>query len=114
MTEIREWSSDEIRMSVLKSNALPSFNFPIKYRRFVPIEGDQLERTWFENNDKKVIKIPPYAIASMAETAEEFLKAMDKRAFDCIDEVLASADPLVRRTFEMAKQHHWTAPVCGP
>jgi hypothetical protein len=112
MTEITEWSDDKIRTSILKSNALPCFSFEVNFRQFTPREGDQLERHWVEGKEKKVVKIPPYAIASMAETAASFLRAVDGTTFECIDEVLSPSHVLVRRTFQMTKQHHLTAPVC--
>jgi hypothetical protein len=60
---------------------------------------------------KKSAKIPPYAFASMEETSQEFKRTMDETAFEWLDKLLVDSDPLIQKTYSMAQQHLFRAPV---
>jgi hypothetical protein len=111
MQDITGWASADIRMSILRKANMPGFGIRLKFRKFVPIEGDQLERHWVDGKTKKSAKIEPYAFADMEETAQEFRRVVDETAFEWIDKLLANSDPLIQKTYTMAKQYLFSAPV---
>jgi hypothetical protein len=113
MHDITGWASPEIRVSTLRKANMPDFGLRLKFRKFIPIEGDQLERQWMDGKTKKSAKLEPYAFADMEDTAQEFRKLIDETAFEWIDKLLARSDPLIQKTFNMAKQYLFNAPVSG-
>jgi hypothetical protein len=111
MQDLTDWASPEIRVSILRKANMPGFGIRLKFRKFIPMEGDQLERRWMDGKTKKSAKIEPYAFADMEGTAQEFRKVMDETAFEWIDKLLTNSDALVQKTFNMAQQYLLTAPV---
>ncbi|KAF2122493.1 hypothetical protein BDV96DRAFT_560903 [Lophiotrema nucula] len=107
MRNVTLWASNEIRYFTVRASVFPGYQITVKHRKFIPVEGDKMERKWMDDGKKKAITVPPFAIVNMEEAAQEFRKIMDETAFDRIDEYLEAkkADELVRITFDMAKQH---------
>jgi len=58
------------------------------------------------------VKITPYAIAHMAETAREFQEVVDSDIWQHLHDVLKNSDLLLYRTYEFTKQHMESALVC--
>ncbi|KAF2189594.1 hypothetical protein K469DRAFT_562001 [Zopfia rhizophila CBS 207.26] len=105
MTDISDWESEEIRVSNMRCTLLPSFSIPIKFRRFVPREGDLMRRSWYDNKEKRSISVTPYAIASMSETANELSTVMDEKMFDYLHDAVANTDKFIYNTYAFARQH---------
>lgn len=105
MNEMTDWASNEIRVSTLKSTMLPSFSMALRFRRFVPNRDDVLERTWNDNKGRKSVKVTPYAIAHMAETAREFQEVIDSDICQHLRDAVKNSDPFLLRAYQFAEQH---------
>lgn len=79
----------------------------VRHRKFVPVAGDKLERKYMDGKVKKTVKVPPYAILDMEETAQDFRRVIDDAAFDCIDGILDQrhSDELICNAYDLARQH---------
>jgi len=114
MNEVTDWASNEIRVSTLKSTMIPSFNMTLRFRKFIPNKDDVLERSWIDNKGRKSVKITPYAIAHMAETAREFQEAIDGDIWQYLYDTVGKSDRLLYKVYEFAKQHMNVELVRGP
>ena len=105
MNEVTNWASNEIRVSTLKSTMLPSFSMGLNFRRFIPNRDDVLERSWNDNKGRKSVKITPYAIAHMAETAREFQEIVDSDIWQHLHDAVSNSDLFLYKAYQFAKQH---------
>jgi hypothetical protein len=105
MNEVTNWASNEIRVSTLKSTMLPSFSMVLNFRRFIPNRDDVLERSWNDNKGRKSVKITPYAIAHMAETAREFQEIVDSDIWQHLHDAVSNSDLFLYKAYQFAKQH---------
>ena len=60
------------------------------------------------------MKITPYAIAHMAETAREFQEAIDGDIWQYLYDTVGKSDRLLYKVYEFAKQHMNVELVRGP
>lgn len=111
MNEITDWASSEIRKSTLKSTKLPSFSMVLNFRKFIPNKDDVLERSWNDHKGRKSMKVTPYAIANMAETAKEFQRAIDSDIWQYLHDAVESNDVFLYKAYQFARQHVGTVPV---
>ena len=105
MNEVTDWASNEIRMSTLKSTMFPSFSMVLRFRKFIPNKDDVLERSWNDNKGRKSVKIAPYAIAHMAETAREFQEVIDGDMWQYLRDTVGKNDRFLCKAYEFAQQH---------
>lgn len=69
MSDFTDWASDEIYI-ISVSQIFLDARYDLKVRRFIPRDGDRLEKVWRENGQIRRFAVPPYAIANMEEAAE--------------------------------------------
>jgi hypothetical protein len=112
MVDITDWASSETK-SVTICSYLPGFKFQTQVRKFVPREGDIMEKRWMDGKERKTYKVTPYALANMERSAKDFQKAVDERAYEGYGGIFErdNTDPLIRLTLKMAMEHLKTAQV---
>jgi hypothetical protein len=64
-----------------------------------------LERSWNDNKGRKSVKITPYAIANMAETAREFQEVIDGDIWQYLYDTVGKSDRLLYKVYEFAQQY---------
>lgn len=69
LVDMTDWASDDIR-TILVSQVSLDAPFALVVRRFIPREGDRLEKRWHKDGVERQFPVPPYAIVNMAEAAE--------------------------------------------
>lgn len=69
MNDMTDWASDEI-LTIVVSQIFLHAPYELKVRRFIPRDGDRLEKLWRENGEAKRFSVPPYAIANMEQASE--------------------------------------------
>ncbi|KAK8029557.1 hypothetical protein PG993_010848 [Apiospora rasikravindrae] len=102
-----DWVDDEIRIIQI-SEGLCSKPFEIKVRRFKPKTGDVTDRIWIDKHgNPHVVKLPPYAIASVSETCKRFVKHAEENAFEAVEQFANRHDvhPIVQETYKAAWNH---------
>ena len=104
MDNISNWASDEIRV-IKVSEGYTSTPVELRVRRFIPQDGDKLERSWVVNGVKKSVAIPPYAIVDLDAAKKAYAQHIDRGIKECVTAVLTpQEDDFLRRTYVMA----WT------
>ena len=69
LVDMTDWASDDIR-TILISQVSDDAPFALVVRRFIPREGDRLEKRWHKDGVERRFPVPPYAIVNMKEAAE--------------------------------------------
>ncbi|KAL7946408.1 hypothetical protein V8C42DRAFT_35794 [Trichoderma barbatum] len=109
---IQLWASHDIKVihiSVYFSNTY----LPLQVRRFVPQEGDKLERTWDYQGSKKSVVIPPYALIDLEAGKSAYTKYIRDSMTDIFRNMLGDADSLLYKTYLQA-WHMWKDPATPP
>jgi hypothetical protein len=109
MVDITGWESDEIRTITVTQIFLHA-PYRLRVRKFIPQEGDMMERFWFEGNLKRQMPMPAYAIADLEEAAAAIDKMMKDNTVNyfssTIDPVKGKGPPgLIWMTYEFAFRH---------
>lgn len=124
MPEITQWedSSSDKRVVILVDGLLDS-GVRVEVRRFKPLDDvDRLERTWYENGQKKGIKTSNYALVNVAAVKAAYEKhltdvhsqmlTMDDKKFQqqtsetqraSFQELLGDREDLVWKTYRHAR-----------
>lgn len=77
----------------------------LEVRKFVPIEGDVVDRKWTWNGRGMVTSLAPYALHSIHDSAKAILRYIEEHAFNAITTCVASSEPVIRCTYQMAIDH---------
>ena len=83
----------------------------LKVRRFIPMEGDVLTRTYMNNGVETHEKLEPFCLANIEETAEEFKKYIRDRSMNGLKIASGSCDDLVRLTYSKIAERCQALPV---
>lgn len=102
---IQLWASSEIR-TVYISVRYSKERLPLKVRRFVPQEGDKLERTWAYRGTKKSALIPPYALVDVEAGTSAYTTYIRESMKDIFQTMLGKEDDLLYKTYLLA-YHMW-------
>lgn len=102
---IQLWASSEIR-TVYVSVHYSKERLPLKVRRFVPQEGDKLERTWVHRGTKKSALIPPYALVDVEAGTSAYTTYIRDSMKGIFTTMLGKEDDLLYQTYLLA-YHMW-------
>jgi hypothetical protein len=69
---ITEWASPEIRTIVITQEYGNEPGLSFRVRKFVPVEGDSLNRWWADGSVIKSVDVPPYAMVDIEEAVQSF------------------------------------------
>lgn len=79
----------------------------LEVRRFIPQEGDKLERSWIApSGERKRVEIPPYAICNTKAAKDQYIHYIDTAMVECFNSILGPADDLLMRTYRLALARH--------
>ncbi|KAL6902604.1 hypothetical protein GGI43DRAFT_402305 [Trichoderma evansii] len=98
---IQLWASSEIR-TVYVSVCHSKERLPLKVRRFVPQQGDKLERTWAYGGAKKSALIPPYALVDVEAGTSAYTAYIRSSMKDIFQTMLGSTNDLLYKTYLLA------------
>lgn len=98
---IKLWASSEIR-TVEISVQFSTMRLSLKVRRFVPQEGDKLERTWAYRGTKKSALIPPYALIDIEAGTAEYTTYIRNSMKEMFMIMLGDQDAILYRTYLLA------------
>jgi hypothetical protein len=108
MSDISMWANSETRRIEITLGICQE-PFAVTVRKFVPMKGDSLERSWYDGPTRKSKMIEPYGMARMSAAAVDFQRYIDANAFQCMEHVLAGSDVLIQETYAMATRHFKSA-----
>ena len=101
--DIASWASTETKTIEVSEGFCQDKSVKLEVRRFIPQEGDKLERSWIApDGSKQSVKIPPYAICDTVKAKEEYMRYIDESIIDCFNYVLGPQDELLARTYLIA------------
>lgn len=101
MIDVVDWESDEIK-SIKVSHGLCQDPIKLEVRKFIPEDGDVLDRKWVDGQTRKTKRVEPYAIVSMSKAAQEVGRYIISNVHSCITTFLEGHDSLVRDTYLLA------------
>ena len=76
IVEISAWASTEVR-TICVTQEVGGTYYELQVKKFIPQDGDSLERKWFSNGEHKSHKCATYAISNMkmaAKTLQRFVQ----------------------------------------
>ena len=109
MADVMEWESPEIKF-IEVSHGFCQDPIKLEVRKFVPEDGDVLERKWVDGQVRKTKRVEPYAIVNMARAAQEVRRYIYENVYPCLKTFLEDHDRLVRETYLLAYKQS-TRPV---
>jgi len=87
MVDITRWESDEIR-TIEVSQIFLNAPYKLKVRKFIPEDGDQMERFWYDGEIRREMPMPAYAIANLEEAADSIDQMMKVQTANYIDRTI--------------------------
>ncbi|KAL7937817.1 hypothetical protein V8C35DRAFT_320526 [Trichoderma chlorosporum] len=105
---IQMWASREVKVIHVSVHFSSTF-LPLQVRRFVPQEGDKLERTWDYQGTKKSVEIPPYALIDLEAGKSAYTRFIRDSMTDIFRNMLGETNSLLYRTYLQAF-HMWKDP----
>ncbi|KAI1760395.1 hypothetical protein GGR53DRAFT_89129 [Hypoxylon sp. FL1150] len=99
--DISNWASTETRR-VRVTEGYTDQTVELRVRRFIPLEGDRLDRSWVHNGAQKRVTIPPYAIVNLEEAKRTYDNYIKQSLPECCKKVLTGKDKLLLMTYATA------------
>ena len=104
IVEIKEWEPSDMKTIELTQD-VGDATYEVNVRKFIPVEGDSLERKWTTNGKQQSHRCATYAIANMKETGQQMLKYVDENINSTIAYYIGDSDELLQETYRMAYKH---------
>jgi hypothetical protein len=99
--DISTWSDAEIRTIEITQDYSPR-PLVVQVRKFNPLEGDMLSRSWVHGSIKKSVMLPPYAIANLKETLKTYKEYINNEGTEFFCSTLDRNDRLIWETYGTA------------
>ncbi|KAH0493991.1 hypothetical protein TgHK011_000630 [Trichoderma gracile] len=109
---IQLWASREVKVIYI-SVGFSNRYMPLQVRRFVPRDGDKLERTWDYQGTKKSVTIPPYALVDLEAGKSAYTRYIRDSMTDIFRNMLGDSENLLYKTYLQA-WHMWKDPATPP
>lgn len=74
----------------------------VRVRKFIPIEGDVLSRSWSHGSVRKSVILPPYAIENLKDAERVYKEYINKEGTRFFLSTLDRRDKLIWETYTMA------------
>jgi len=110
MMDVVDWESPEMK-SIKVSHGFCQDPINLEVRKFVPEDGDVLDRKWVDGQVRKTKRVEPYAIVNMQKAAQEVKRYIYANVHPCLLTFLENHDGLVRDTYMLAYKQSTTQPV---
>ncbi|KAK3935992.1 hypothetical protein QBC46DRAFT_38398 [Diplogelasinospora grovesii] len=101
LDDIGNWAAPESRI-IRVTEGYTGKSVELQVRRFLPQEGDKLDRSWVSNGVKKSVSIPPYAIVDMEAAKSAFDEYIRNGVVDCCKQLLGPREQLLWQTYALA------------
>lgn len=98
---IQKWASTEIRI-IRVSEGYSSKGVDLRVRKFVPVEGDKLERSWVHNGLRRSVQVPAYAAVDLSQAKASYAKYIKESMEETIKTVTRDANPLLHQVYTQA------------
>ncbi|KAL6891167.1 hypothetical protein HDV57DRAFT_286270 [Trichoderma longibrachiatum] len=109
---IQLWASREVKVIYI-SVGFSNRYMPLQVRRFVPRDGDKLERTWDYKGTRKSVTIPPYALIDLEAGKSAYTRYIRDSMTDIFRNMLGDSENLLYKTYLQA-WHMWKDPATPP
>jgi hypothetical protein len=109
MSNVTKWKSPEVKFIQVSHGLCPD-TLKLEVRKFVPQEGDVLERKWVHGEVRKTKSVEPYAIENMKRAAQEVKRYISANVRPCLTDFLDTRDKVVRDAYMLAYKQS-TPPV---
>ncbi len=109
MADVMVWETPDIKF-IEVSHGLCQDPIKLEVRKFIPADGDVLERKWVDGQVHKTKQVEPYAIKNMTMAAQEVRRYISENVHPCLVTFLEDHDRLVRETYLLAYKQS-TRPV---
>ncbi|KAF7553282.1 hypothetical protein G7046_g7146 [Stylonectria norvegica] len=98
---IQNWASTEIKV-IRISEGLSNRWVEVRVRRFIPQDGDKLERTWDYKGKKKSVAIPPYALVDLEDGKRAYSAHIHDSMGETFSKLLGPTEGLLYKTYQLA------------
>ncbi|TWU74505.1 hypothetical protein ED733_005556 [Metarhizium rileyi] len=98
---IQKWASSDVKF-IRISTGYSRKCIELRVRKFVPLEGDKLERTWDFEGRRRSVKIPPYALMDLDDGKSAYMSHIRDAMGDTLQHVAERSCGLLRRTYIQA------------
>ncbi|ROT34529.1 hypothetical protein SODALDRAFT_329779, partial [Sodiomyces alkalinus F11] len=109
ITDLGDWDAPTVRTIQIMQPMCPE-PFKLEVRKFVPRQGDRLDREWLDGSLKKVKPVAPYALADIRRTVRYFRTYVTRCARDAFQKYCTGSndnlDPLIAKNYQAAVLHH--------
>lgn len=93
------WLSSEVKV-ITVSEGYADSPLSLRVRRFVPQEGDKLDRSWVYEGRKKSVQVPPYALIDLQEAKVAYEDYINKAIPTTIHKVVGPPKGLLYKTYK--------------
>lgn len=98
--DISKWASSETKYIKLTEGYIKD-TVDLRVRKFVPQDGDSLERSWVAGGIRKRVKIPAYAIVNLEEAKGVYSNYISHNMAEFCRNALSGKDRLLIGTYSM-------------
>jgi hypothetical protein len=100
--DISTWASSDTKI-IHVTEGYTNRSVRLLVRRFDPMDGDRLVRTWVSaNGEQRSVKIPPFAIVDMESAKNAFDDYIKQGLHECCNQILGEPEKLLYRTYAFA------------
>ena len=103
MKDVGDWADGHIRkVRITLGTYSEAMEFEV--RKFIPREGDVLDRNWVDGTVQKSKRLEPYGFADIHKACESYKSYIEKHALEAmaVDLATRESDPLIQETFAWA------------
>lgn len=101
---IQEWASFETRV-IFVSEGYSSERLELHVRKFIPREGDKLERSWSHDGVKKAVTIPPFALVDIDHGRSSFIRYIRNSMEDSFPTILGWKHGIMYHTYFLSVEY---------
>ena len=113
MKDVGDWADGSIRkVSITLGTFREAMEFEV--RKFIPREGDILDRCWVDGTIQKRKSLEPYCFADIHKACESYKAYIEMHALEAMADGHATreADALIQETFGWAHRRYVSLQVC--
>ncbi|KAK2590507.1 hypothetical protein QQS21_011810 [Conoideocrella luteorostrata] len=98
---IQKWASPDVK-SIRISTGYSNKCIILQVRKFVPQEGDKLERTWVFQGTRRSVNVPPYALTDLEEGKTAYMKHITEAMGDTLQSIAERSSGIMKETYLLA------------
>ncbi len=100
---IQKWASSDIKV-IQVAEGYSDNCLRLRVRRFIPQDGDKLERTWSHDGHQRSVRIPPYALIDIEEGKKAYSKHILESMNQAFSSILDRPGELLHKTYQQTLQ----------